>query len=197
MQALRKFLNVWIWLNNSLWQGSQYVWSTFHRLLNKPQVLNMLGLRIWHGHEYARVTQCWICLNNPEYALIMFNMQFSNALITLNMIEYDGIYLKNRVLNMPEFWMCLMQYIAKGHCTNYCAVIEIERRIQNTTKHLRWSALQNNKIIIIIIPECRGATQNFSGQGGGGGFWLVELGHFDKDFLKNTRKNGLLKVHFE
>ena len=26
------------------------------------------------------------------------------------MIEYDGIYLKNRVLNMPEFWMCLMQY---------------------------------------------------------------------------------------
>ena len=36
------------------------------------------------------------------------------ALATLNTFEYAGIYLKkkNRVLNMPEFQMCLMQYIA-------------------------------------------------------------------------------------
>ena len=27
---------------------------------------------------------------------------------------------------MPEFWMCLMQYIAYGHCTNLSAVIETE-----------------------------------------------------------------------
>ena len=29
----------------------------------------------------------------------------------LNMIDYASIYLKNRVLNMWEFWMCLMQYM--------------------------------------------------------------------------------------
>ena len=27
---------------------------------------------------------------------------------------------------MPEFCMCLMQYIAKGHCTNYLEVIETD-----------------------------------------------------------------------
>ena len=36
-----------IWLNNSLWQGSEYAWSTFHRVLNKPPVLDMPELRIW------------------------------------------------------------------------------------------------------------------------------------------------------
>ena len=34
-----------ICLNNVLWQGSEYAWSTFQRVLNKPLVLNMLGLR--------------------------------------------------------------------------------------------------------------------------------------------------------
>ena len=40
-----------------LWQGSEYAWSTLHRVLNKPPILNMLGLRIWQGCEYARATQ--------------------------------------------------------------------------------------------------------------------------------------------
>ena len=44
-------------LNNALWQGSEYIWSTLHRVLNKPPVLNMLGHRIWQGCEYARVMQ--------------------------------------------------------------------------------------------------------------------------------------------
>ena len=34
-----------------------YAWSTFHRVLSKPPVLNMPELRIWQGCEYARVTQ--------------------------------------------------------------------------------------------------------------------------------------------
>ena len=46
-----------ICLNNTLWQGSEYSWSTFHRVLNKAAVLNMLGFRIWQGCKYARVTQ--------------------------------------------------------------------------------------------------------------------------------------------
>ena len=35
---------LWICLNMAeyaLWQGSEYAWSTFHRVLNKLQVLNM------------------------------------------------------------------------------------------------------------------------------------------------------------
>ena len=40
-----------IWLNNSLWQGSKYAWSAFHKVLNKPAVLNMPVLRIWQGCE--------------------------------------------------------------------------------------------------------------------------------------------------
>ena len=45
----------WIRLSNALRQGSEYAWSTFHRDLNKPPVLNMLGLI--ESCEYVRVTQ--------------------------------------------------------------------------------------------------------------------------------------------
>ena len=37
--------------------SSEYVWSTFHRILNKPPVRNLPELRIWQGCEYARVKQ--------------------------------------------------------------------------------------------------------------------------------------------
>ena len=47
----------WICVNNDLWQGSEYVWSTFYWVSNKLPVLNMPGLRTWSGCEYARVTQ--------------------------------------------------------------------------------------------------------------------------------------------
>ena len=41
------------------------------------------------------------------------------------------------------------------------------------------------------MPECRCATRNFSGQDGGGGArGYVELVHFDKHLVKNTRKRG-------
>ena len=46
-----------IWLNNALGQGSEYTWSMFRKVLNKRSVLNMPGLRIWQGCEYARVAQ--------------------------------------------------------------------------------------------------------------------------------------------
>ena len=35
------------WINNALWKVSEYSSPTFHRVLNKPWVLNMPGLRIW------------------------------------------------------------------------------------------------------------------------------------------------------
>ena len=56
-----------LWLNNALLQGCEFAWSTFHSVLNKPTVLNMLGLWIWQGCEYTRVTQgveyTWISQN--------------------------------------------------------------------------------------------------------------------------------------
>ena len=41
----------WIWWNDALWVGSEYVWSTFDRALNNPLVVNMPVLRIWQGCE--------------------------------------------------------------------------------------------------------------------------------------------------
>ena len=37
-----------------------------------------------------------------------------------------------------------------------------------------------------IMPECSEQPEIFQGKGGGGE--VVELGHFDEDFVKNTRK---------
>ena len=48
--------------------SSEYVWSKFHRVLNMPSVLNMLGLGIGQVCEYARVTQA------SEYARISVNI---------------------------------------------------------------------------------------------------------------------------
>ena len=67
---------------------------------------------------------------------------------------------------MPEFWMCLMQYIERGHSTNYWAVIETDVfRIQNTVKHLRgafckmnnaWVQKRNQKIFRTVEGEGEG-----------------------------------------
>ena len=46
----------WVWVTNVLWQGSEYAWSIFQMVLNKSPVLNMTGVRICQGWEYARVT---------------------------------------------------------------------------------------------------------------------------------------------
>ena len=61
---------VWIWLNNALRQDSEYALSTFHRLLNKPRVLNIVELKTCQGWKYARVIQgaeyTWTSLNIPS-----------------------------------------------------------------------------------------------------------------------------------
>ena len=58
-------------VNKLFWQckGSEYVWSKFYRALNMPPFLNMPGLRMWPGYEYARVIYdaeySWITLAMP------------------------------------------------------------------------------------------------------------------------------------
>ena len=106
----------------------------------------------------------WMCLHNTEYDWICRHI----------------LEKKNRVPNMPEFWMSLMQYIVYGHCTNYWAVIETE----TYSEHCQ--TFKTERSAKIIIPECTCATRNFSGQWKRGA--LVELGHFDKHFVKNKKK---------
>ena len=82
---------------------------------------------------------------------------------------------------MPEFWMCLMQYILQGHCTNYWAVIKrigVFRTLSNI-----WDGCFAER----IMPKCTCITKNVSGQRGGG---FVELGDFNKHFVKTPRKRG-------
>ena len=75
------------------------------------------------------------CLNMLEYASM-----------TLNVIEYAGIYQKkNRVLNMSEIWMCLMQYNIRSQYKLLSSYRD--RRIENTVKHLRWSVLQKEQCL--------------------------------------------------
>ena len=122
-------------------------------------VLSMARLWICKGYS-----GCWICLNKPEYTLMS-----QHVWICLNNAEYKWICQhipeRNRVLNMPEFWMCLMQYIAYGHCTNYWTVIETD--IFRTLSHYQTFKMEH--FAKRMMSECRYATRNFLGQGGEGG----------------------------
>ena len=93
--------------------------------LNRPWVLNMPGLRIWQGHEYARVTQD----AKFELALIMSQYVWVYTLLTLNMIAYAGIYQKKQSA----------EYARILNVSDAVHSIRSQRCIQNTVKHLRWS----------------------------------------------------------
>ena len=103
----------WIWLNKALWQCSEYAWSTFYRVLNKPPVLNVPDseyskfVRVSQGGEYV-----WISMNR-------YDCQYAN---TLSMIEYAGIYLKK------QCWICQNSECNTVHSIRslYWTVIEIE-----------------------------------------------------------------------
>ena len=59
---------------------------------------------------------------------------------------------------MPEFWMCLLQYMSyTGHCTNYGAVI-IK---QECSEHCQTFKME--RFTKRILPECRLTTRSFQG----------------------------------
>ena len=70
----------------------------FHRVLNKPTVLNTLGPRIWQGCEYARVTQ------GAEYAWISLNMLY--VWICLYNSEFDWMCVYVHTPEKTECWIC-------------------------------------------------------------------------------------------
>ena len=91
-----------IWLNNVLWQSFEYTWSTFHRVLNKPPVLNMLGLRIWQYDVNISQNMLRICEGYTEFWIYLIMAPYSSimpeyALISISMPEHGWI-----LLNLPE-----------------------------------------------------------------------------------------------
>ena len=73
------------------------------------------------------------------------------------MLELAACTWINRVLNMPEFWMCLRQCIALGHCWNYWAVTETETHSEHC------QTFKKKHFATRTMPECGHATRNFSG----------------------------------
>ena len=116
----------------------------------------------------------------PGYALIMYQYVWTS----LNNPEYDWICRhiseKNKVLNMPEFWPCQIQYKAWSHCTIHWVVIETE----TYSEHCQTFTMEC--FAKRTMPELKCTTRNFLGHWGK----IVYLEHFDKHFVKNTRKRG-------
>ena len=164
-----KFLQLVCKRFTRFWISKQASGSEYTRAHNMPR----LWILICEGY-----TGCWICLNKSEYALMIFQYAWL-SLLTLNMIECGGIYLKKkRVLNTLEFWMCRMQYIAEGYCTNDWAVIETE----TYSEHCQ--AFKMEGFAKRTISECKCTTRTFSGQGR----MFVELAHFDKCLVRQKHK---------
>ena len=101
------------------------------------------------------------------------------------MIEYAGTYLKKqgieyvRILNVSDpvhsirsLYKLLSSYRDR----------DIFRTLSNIERLAKRS-----------MPECRCTTRLFQGRRGR----FVELGHFDKLFIKNTRKRDPTRKHFE
>ena len=86
------------------------------------------------------------------------------ALITLNIIEYAGIYLKKqsaeyaRILNVSD----AVYSIRSLYCTNITdlAVIETERYYSEQCQIFKMEDFAKRN----SVPECTCATRNFSGQ---------------------------------
>ena len=63
----------WIWLNNVLWQGLEYAWSTFLRVLNKlPTGYKFIVVNMQVLHRKLNMPeQVLICLNNASICVNM------------------------------------------------------------------------------------------------------------------------------
>ena len=125
---------------------------------------------LWISEGYK---ECWICLNEPAYALIIMSQY---EWICLNNAEYDWICW--HIPDKTECWI-FQNYSVSDAVHNIRSLNLLssywDRCILNTVKHLRWSVLQKK-----MMPECRCTTRNFSGQEKG----FVELAHFIKNTIR-------------
>ena len=109
--------------------------------------------------------KCQIYLNTSEYTLIMSQHMW----ICLNNTEYDWIC--QHIPDRTDCWICrnselITEQLSTHTYSDHCQTFKIERFAKR------------------IMPECRCAARNFQVRKGR----FVELGHIDKEFVKNTRK---------
>ena len=106
--------------------------------------------RLWMCKGY---TGYWICLTNTSICL-----------------KHTWI---NRVLNMPEFWMCLMQYIV---CSTQYMMQSLYKLLSNYPNRCILRHCQTFKIerfAKTIVPECRHTIRKFSWQSTFCGTWAL------------------------
>ena len=148
--------------------------------------------RLWICEGYVG---CWICLNEPEYALIMSQYTW----MCLNNAEYEWIYRHIREKKQNAEYVRILNVSDAVHSVRSLHKLLSsyrDRLIQNTVKHLTWAFCKKNNVWVLVCNEkfCRGE----------GGF--VKLGYFDKHFVRTQKEapqgNSLeiflqLKVHIE
>ena len=115
------------------------------------------------------MARLWIC------------MGYTGCLICLNMLAYTW---------KTECWLYLIsEYIwcSTGHKVTVQITEQLSRQkcIQNTVKHWRLSVLQKENALMQLC------NQNFFRAGE-----VLELGYFDKHFVKNTQKSALAGKDF-
>ena len=137
-------------------------------------------MRLWRREGYKG---CWICLNKPEYLLIMSQYEW----IYLNNAEYDWIC--RLTPEKTECWIC-QNYSECVWCTAEHKVTEFTEQLPRQTYSEHCQTFKIKRFSKRIMPESRCSTRNFSGQEEG----FVELGHFDKHFIKKTTRAFLSKT---
>ena len=134
----------WICLNMAEWCPMAGFWIC---LVNVSE-----GFKQASGSKYARAQNmaslwisegykgCWICLNEPAYALIIMSQY---EWICLNNAEYDWIC--RHIPDKTECWICQNYSVSDAvHSIRSLNLLSSywDRCILNTVKHLRWSVLQ-------------------------------------------------------
>ena len=100
------------------------------------------------------------------------------------MIEYVDVYLKKQSAEYARIILNVSDAVYGIRSLNLLSSYR-DRRIQNTVKKF-----QIKRFAKRIMPECRCATRNFSGQEED----FVELGHFYKHFIKNAIRAFLSRI---
>ena len=121
---------------------------------------------------------CWICLNKSEYDLMTSQYVWT----CLNNAEYGWICW--HIPETTECWICQNSecvWCIIWHKVTVKVTEQLSRHCQ-TYKMKRFAKR--------IMVECGCSTKRFSGETGAGRSF-VKLGHFDKDFVKDTRKRSL------
>ena len=112
----------------------------------------------------------------------------------LNMIEYDDVYLKKQSAEYARIILnvCLLcvHELFWIWCSTYYKITEFTEQLRRQMYSKHCQIFRIKRFAKRIMPECRCATRNFSGQEES----FVELGHFDKHFIKNTIRAFFSKI---